>query len=109
MKTSLFVTSLLLTFGLNMPAQATALDGYIVPILVKICQSTADDNRRLLLTTMKSHRLSQRDVVQKVVCNGQPLMDFARDQQAYKVVKMLEATERRLRGAVSIRDIAPTP
>ena len=109
MKTSLFVTSLLFTFGLNLPAQATVPDGHVMPTLIKLCQSTADDNKRLLLTTMKNHRVSQRDLINKMVCNGQPLMEFARNQQAYKVVKMLEPTERRLRGAVSIRDIAPTP
>lgn len=109
MRTSLLIASALFALGLNAPAQATVPDGHITPTLIKLCQSTADDNKRLLLTTMKNHRVSHRDLINKLVCNGQPLMEFARHQQADKVVKMLEPTERRLRGAVSIRDIAPTP
>lgn len=109
MKTTLFVTSLLLSVMVNLPAQASVSTSDINSTVAKICQNTADDDRLGLLHTLKEHHISRKAAVTKVVCNGQPLLDFARAEQANKVVKLLEPTERRLRGTVTIQDVTATP
>lgn len=110
MKTALLLTSALFTLSLQLPANASVHSfTYAQDTARQICLNTQADDRLALIKTMKEHRIQRKAVVEKVVCNGQPLMDFARAEQAVKVVKMLEPIERSVRGTVSIQDVAPTP
>lgn len=110
MKTALFLTSAMLTLSLQLPAHASISSfTYAADTALQICLNTKADDKLALLKTIKEHRISRRAVVENVVCNGQPLMDFARAEQAVKVVKLLEPTERRLRGTVTIKDVTATP
>ena len=81
-------------------------DRYTENALVSICTDTADDDRFGLTKTLKAYRVSKQTAVEKVVCNGQELMDFARANQAVKVTRMLQPYEDRIKGRVSIQDIA---
>ena len=110
MKTALLLTSAILTLSLQLPATAGVSSfTYAADIAEQICLNTQADNKLALLKTIKEHRIQRQAVVENVVCNGQSLMDFARAEQAVKVVKMLEPTERRLRGTVTIKDVTATP
>lgn len=110
MKTALFLTSAMFTLSLQLPATASVSSfTYAADTAQQICLNTKTDDKLALLKTIKEHRISRKAAVEKVVCNGQPLMDFARAEQAVKVVKLLEPTERRLRGSVTIKDVTATP
>lgn len=73
--------------------------------LVEICSYAQNDDRSGLHKTFKANRLSKQAAVDKVVCNGQPLVTFARNANANanKVVDMLAPYE--LRSKVSISDV----
>ena len=79
---------------------------YIHNALVQVCTNTADDNRLGLHKTLKAYRISKQSAVEKVMCNGKQLMDFARANQALKVTAMLQPYEDRIKGRVIIQDIA---
>mgnify|MGYP006195108923 FL=1 len=81
-------------------------DRYTENALVSICTDTADDDRFGLTKTLKAYRVSKQTAVEKVVCNGQELMDFARANQAIKVTAMLQPYEDRIKGTVTIKDVA---
>lgn len=72
-------------------------------ILVEVCINTQNDDKAGLTKTFRQSRLSRQAAVEKVVCNGQPLMDFARSSDAHKVVAMLAPYESRAK--VSISDV----
>lgn len=74
--------------------------------LVQICTETRQDDRVGLTKAFKEHRIRTQTAVDKVVCNGMPLIKFARVEQAHKVVKMLSPYERSGEGHVDIKDIA---
>lgn len=74
--------------------------------LVQICTETRQDDRLGLKKALKEHRIRTQAAVDKVVCNGLPLISFARAEQSFKVVKMLSPYERRGDGHVDIKDIA---
>lgn len=90
-----------------MVSATTQADTYITPqihsLLVEVCVHTQDDDKFSLNKTFRQNRLSKQAAVSKVVCNGQPLVDFARSAQANKVVAMLTPYERRAK--VSISDV----
>lgn len=110
MKIALLMTSALFTLSLQQPAAASVGSfTYAEDTARQICLNTQADDKLALLKTIKEHRIQRKTVVEKVVCNGQPLMDFARAEQAVKVVKLLEPTERQLRGTVTIQDVTATP
>lgn len=94
------------TLAAPVEAETYIKNGYIEKALVEVCTETADDNRVGLNKTLKSHRLSKHAVVAKVVCNGEPLTQFARSRQAYNVAAMLQPYEERLQGNVTIKDVA---
>jgi len=81
-------------------------DRYVHNALVQICTETADDDRLGLHNTLKSYRIKKQTAVEKVVCNGQKLMAFARANQAVKVTAMLKPYEDRIKGKVTIYDVA---
>ena len=83
-----------------------ALDRYTEKALVQVCSNTADDDRLGLNKTLKSYRISKQAAVEKVICNGQELMDFARANQAINVTAMLQPYEDRIKGTVTIKDVA---
>ena len=70
---------------------------------------TATDDRRGLSKTLGQYRISKLNAVEKVVCNGQQLMDFARTHQAVKVTAMLKPYEDRSKGRVTIQDVTTAP
>ncbi|WP_419570116.1 DUF3718 domain-containing protein [Rheinheimera sp.] len=86
-----------------------SMDPSIEQLLVKVCSQSQDDDKFGLNKTLKANRLSKQNAVDKVVCNGQPLVTFARSYEAHKVVKMLERYEQRSKGKVSISDVVAAP
>lgn len=82
---------------------------YIHTALVQVCTNTAADDRLSLHKTLKAYRISKQNAVEKVMCNGKQLMDFARANQALKVSAMLQPYEDRIKGRVIIQDIAAAP
>ncbi len=74
--------------------------------LVKVCTETRQDDRLGLKNALKEHRIKIQTAVDKVVCNGMPLISFARAEQSFKVAKMLAPYDRKGEGHVDIKDIA---
>jgi len=108
MKTAMLLAVSLAGASLALPAVAEdyAENSYMYNALVQVCSETADDDRLGLHKTLKSYRISKQDAVEKVVCNGKMLMDFARYHQAVKVTAMLKPYEDRIKGKVTIKDVA---
>ncbi len=92
--------------SLAMPATASKGDlSYIDQAVLSVCVEAARDDAFGLVKTLKAYRISKDNAVKKVVCNSQPLVDFARAEQAHKVVKLLAPVERRINGNVTIQDV----
>lgn len=108
MKTAILFAVSLASASLAVPATAGDYqkDGYLYKALVQVCTDTAEDDRLGLHKTLKSHYISKQDAVERIVCNGQQLMDFARANQAVKVAAMLQPFEDRIKGKVTIQDVA---
>ncbi|MDX1677943.1 DUF3718 domain-containing protein [Arsukibacterium sp.] len=108
MKTALFLAVTLA--GSSMAVSATtyqfASDRYMYNALVQVCTDTADDDRPALYRTLREYRISKQNAVEKIVCNGKKLMDFARANQAVRVTAMLQPYEDRIKGRVIIHDVA---
>lgn len=102
MKAPLIFAAALLSLSASVSAD-THLTPQIYNVLVDVCINTQDDDHLSLHKTFRDNRLSKQTAVAKVVCNGQPLMDFARSSEAHKVVAMLAPYERRAK--VSISDV----
>ncbi|WP_341503400.1 DUF3718 domain-containing protein [Gallaecimonas sp. GXIMD4217] len=85
------------------PSQA-AMDPYIEGALVQVCKETMQNDRLGLSSTMQEYRLRYPTVVQKVVCNGEEIYDFAQIHGADKTAAMLRKRGRL--GIVTIRDVA---
>jgi hypothetical protein len=82
-----------------------SMDPLIKNILIESCTHAQNDDRLSLNKTLRANRLSKQNAVDKVVCNGKTLVNFARSANADKVVAMLEPYEQRSKGKVSISDI----
>ncbi|WP_215395530.1 DUF3718 domain-containing protein [Rheinheimera oceanensis] len=108
MKTALLFAISLAGAGVAMPASADnyVKGSYLHNALVQVCRETAADDRLGLHSTLKAYHISKQAAVEKVVCNGQRLMDFARANQAVKVTAMLQRYEDRIKGRVTIQDVA---
>lgn len=108
MKKLMLVAVSLATASMAASAQADELtnNAYLQQALIQVCTETADDNRLGLNNTLKAYRIKKQTAVEKVVCNGQDLMDFARANQAVKVTAMLKPYEERIKGTVTIKDVA---
>lgn len=92
--------------SLAMPATASKGDlSYIDQAVLSVCVEAARDDAFGLVKTLKAYRISKDNAVKKVVCNSQPLVDFARTEQAHKVVKLLAPVEQRINGNVTIQDV----
>ncbi|MDR7121917.1 DUF3718 domain-containing protein [Rheinheimera soli] len=104
MKAPLFFAAAVLTLSAAASAEPS-FTPHIYNVLVETCSHAQDDDRIALNKTLKASRLSKQKAVDKVVCNGQPLVTFARNANAVKVVSMLEPYENRSKGKVSISDV----
>lgn len=102
MKAPLLFAAAILTLSATTSAD-TYIAADIKDVLVEVCVNTQDDDRLSLTKTLRQNRLSKQNAVNKVVCDGQQLMDFARSSKAHKVVAMLTPYERRAK--VSISDV----
>lgn len=108
MKTALFFAVTLACTGMSATAQPNEqqIYGYMYNGLVQVCENTRDDNKFGVIRTLKSYRINKQAAVEGIVCNGQGLMDFARANQAVKVAAMLQPYEDRMKGRVTISDVA---
>lgn len=104
MKAKLIIAAAALTLSATASAQNT-MNPMIQSVLIETCAHAQDDDRLSLNKTLKANRLSKQRAVDKVVCNGKTLVNFARSANADKVVAMLEPYEQRSKGKVSISDI----
>ncbi len=104
MNASLLFATAALTLSATASAEHT-FNSHIYNVLVTTCSHAQDNDRIELNKTLKASRLSKQAAVDKVVCNGLPLVTFARNAQADKVVALLEPYENRSKGKVSISDV----
>lgn len=63
---------------------------------LEICQLTASNNSRELQQLMKSVRYSPKLLARHVYCDGKPLLEFAKQQQASKIVRLLQPAAARV-------------
>ena len=87
--------------GASFNASAT-MDPYVEEALIDICKTTISNKPIRLLTTVKSYRLTEKTIAEKLICNGDSVIDFAEKHNAFKTANRLK---RRL-GKVTITDIA---
>ncbi len=108
MKTALIFAVSLAGASVAVPASADVFleDSYMYKALVQVCTETADDDRLGVHKTLREYRISKQNAVEKIVCNGKLLTDFARLNQATRVVAMLKPYEDRIKGRVTIHDVA---
>ena len=102
MKVSVVFAVAALTLSATASAEY-AFTPHIYNNLVETCSHAQNDDRLALHKTLKANRLSKQAAVDKVICNGQPIVTFARNAKADKVVDMLAPYERRSK--VSISDV----
>ncbi len=87
------------------PVQADNMDSYIESALISVCKSTMKNSPLGLSLKMSEYRLKYATVAEKVVCNGENIMDFALTHNAHKTYGLFQ---QRTRGHVQIKDIAGT-
>lgn len=63
---------------------------------LEICQLTASNNSLELQQLMKSARYNPKLLARHVYCDGQPLLEFAKQQQASKIVRLLQPAAARV-------------
>ena len=92
-----------------MPVHAdfVSSNSYVQKALVEICNEARADDVIGLHNTLDSYNISKKTAAQKVMCNQQWLVSFARTHQAYRVVSMLERYEPLPERKVTITDISP--
>lgn len=100
MKTQLIAATALLCLSVTAKAEII-LTPTVQDLLVELCMNTQDNEASALRKTLRENRLSKQTAVDKVLCNGQQLIDFARSSEAHKVVAMLTPYERRAKVSVS--------
>ncbi len=108
MKTALLFAIALTGSGVTLPVAADDYirGSYLHNALLQVCRETANDDRLGLRKTLNVYHVSKQAAVENVVCNGQPLMDFARANQAVKITAMLQYYEDRVKSRETIQDIA---
>jgi len=104
MNKKLILAAAIFTLSATASAQ-NSIDPMIENVILETCSHAQDDDRISLNKTLKANRLSKQRAVDKIVCNGKTLVNFARSAKADKVVAMLEPYEHRSKGKVSISDI----
>ncbi len=100
--------ALTITVATSLAMPATASKGemsHIDRAVLSVCVEASQDDAYGLVKTLKAYRISKDNAVKKVVCNAQSLMDFARAEQAHRVVKLLTPVENRINGNVTIKDV----
>ena len=105
LKVALVASSLIVV----LPVQADFIssNSYAHKALVEICTDAMNDNVRGLRSTLNEYNISRKNAAQKVMCNQQWLVSFARTHQAHRVVSMLEKYEPAPERKVTITDISP--
>lgn len=100
-------TALVVTcFAFQAGAGQFEQQSYGYTAVVKICTETRQDDRLGLKNVLKENRIKIQTAVDKVVCNGLPLISFARAEQSFNVARMLAPYDRSGEGHVNIKDIA---
>ncbi len=89
--------------ALSLPSQA-ATTPYINSALVEVCKAAQSNKVIELKSAMKSHRLQNKTVALKVMCNGDDIITFAEKRGATKTAAKLQKSL----GGVSITDVAQT-
>lgn len=109
MKRYLTLTSILAAALLAVPAAADSRfikeGSYLHTALVEVCTHTRNDQPGKLFNTLREYRISKQSAVDKVMCNKQQLLAFARNNNAQRVVAMLQPYERLPERKVTISDI----
>lgn len=100
---SITTTAITLTLLASTSFSSSAMDKYIEQSLIEVCKASTSNSTVKFNKTMKSFRLNNKAVANKVMCNGDDITDFARNHGSYKVAAKLEKS---LNGDVSITDVA---
>ena len=77
MNAKLLFAAAVLTLSASASAQST-MDPQIQDVLIETCAHAQDNDRISLNKTLKANRLSKQRAVDKVVCDGKTLVNFAR-------------------------------
>lgn len=88
-----------LAFSLTSQATTTS---YMNTALVEVCKAAQSNKVLKLKSVMKSHRLQNKTVALKVMCNGDDIITFAAKNGATKTAAKLQESM----GEVSITDVA---
>ncbi|WP_371186743.1 DUF3718 domain-containing protein [Thalassotalea maritima] len=89
MKALAIATLLASTMSLTNTSHA-AMDPYLENALVSICKEAQSDNVLSMRRTIKGYRMSETNVAQNLVCNGEPVIEFAENNGAYKTASHLQ-------------------
>ncbi|GAA6204167.1 DUF3718 domain-containing protein [Thalassotalea sp. SU-HH00458] len=100
---STITTAITVTLLAGASFTSSAMDKYIEDSLIEVCKASTTNSMLKFNKTMKSYRLNNKAVANKVMCNGDDITDFARNHGSYKVAAKLEKS---LNGNVSITDVA---
>ncbi len=87
--------------ALSLPSQA-ASTSHINTALVEVCKAAQSNKVLKLKSAIKSHRLQNKTVALKVMCNGDDIITFAEKSGATKTAVTLQNSL----GGVSITDVA---
>lgn len=87
----------LLTFNVSANAKSTE---YIENALVDVCKSVQKGKMGHYRATTKAYNLRDKTIALKVVCNGSDIIDFAEQNNAFKIANKLQKSI----GDVSIND-----
>lgn len=93
--------------ALSLSSHAFAMDPYVENMLIGFCKSTMKNDVIALNRSMRSYRMNYVTVADKVVCNSQPIMNFAMQygaQDTYEAFNSrLPSTQRK---RIEIRDLS---
>lgn len=76
-------------------ASASQMTPQQTQFALEICQLTASNNSLELRQLMQSVRYSPKLLTRHVYCDGKPLLEFAKQQQASKIVRLLQPAAER--------------
>lgn len=104
-KAALVASSLVVVLPVH--ADFVSNNSYVQKALVEICTEAKNDSVLGLHSSLREYNISKKEAAEKVMCNQQWLVSFARTHQAYRVVSMLERYEPLPERKVTIIDISP--
>ena len=102
------VKSTLLALATAMPLLAMSITSHatmspkIESALIEVCEAAASNNVMKLTKTTKEHRIQNRTVALKLMCNGEDVITFAEQAGATKTAAKLQKSI----GNVEITDVA---